>query len=285
MNKGTLILLIVSFALQAHAGDIIPFRIYKENGRKTSLRKMIKTLKKSEVILFGELHNSSICHWVQYETAAALAEADPGLAFAAEMFEADNQDALNNYLNGSIDEKGLDSTARLWNNYKTDYAPLVDLAKENQRPFIASNVPRRYASMVYRGGFEALDSLPEEEKKWIAPLPIPYDPELPGYKAMLEMGGGHGGENFPKAQAVKDATMGYFVSRTIDEGYTVIHFNGSYHSDNFEGILYYILLEHADIEFSTITTVMQENVRKLEAQHKGKANFILCIDENMTPTY
>ena len=79
--------------------------------------------------------------------------------------------------------------------------------------------------------------------------------------------------------------MGHFVSGALDAGNSVLHFNGSYHSDDFEGILYYILLRHPDIEFATISTVMQENVRKLEEENKGKASFILCIDENMTPTY
>lgn len=83
----------------------------------------------------------------------------------------------------------MDTLARLWNNHKTDYKPLVDFAKNNRTPFIATNVPRRYASMVFREGFEALNSLPSNEKKWIAPLPIPYDSTLPGYVKMIEMMG------------------------------------------------------------------------------------------------
>ncbi|MEZ4981018.1 MAG: ChaN family lipoprotein [Saprospiraceae bacterium] len=48
----------------------------------------------------------------------------------------------------------LDSTARLWSNYKTDYAPLVDFAKENDLQFVATNIPRRYASLVYMNRFD-----------------------------------------------------------------------------------------------------------------------------------
>jgi uncharacterized iron-regulated protein len=48
------------------------------------------------------------------------------------MIETDNQQALNQYLAGKIDQKALDSLARLWSNYKTDYKPLVDFAKDNQ---------------------------------------------------------------------------------------------------------------------------------------------------------
>jgi uncharacterized iron-regulated protein len=55
----------------------------------------------------------------------------------------------------------------LWTNFKTDYKPLVDLAKENKLNFVASNVPRSFAKLVYKGGFEALDSLSDEEKAWM----------------------------------------------------------------------------------------------------------------------
>ena len=118
---------------------------------------------------------------------------------------------LNNYLAGKIDEKALDTLARLWNNFKTDYKPLVDFAKDNKLKFIATNIPRKFASQVFKGGFEVLEELSDEEKNWIAPLPIAYDATLPGYVKMKEMMGGHGGDNLPKAQAIKDATMAYFI--------------------------------------------------------------------------
>ena len=80
------------------------------------------------------------------------------------MIEADNQDALNLYLQDIIDYAALDTLARLWGNYPTDYAPLVNIAKESNIPFVASNVPRRYARMVHRNGFESLDTLSNLDK-------------------------------------------------------------------------------------------------------------------------
>ena len=114
-------------------------------------------------------------------------------------------------MQGKLSAKGLDSMASLWKNYSTDYAPLVNFAKENNIVFAATNIPRRYASMVAKGGFEILDTISAKEKTWMAPLPIAYDGELPGYKNMLAMMPGHSGENLPKAQAIKDATMAYFI--------------------------------------------------------------------------
>jgi uncharacterized iron-regulated protein len=201
------------------------------------------------------------------------------------MFEADNQQALNLYLQDSIDYKGLDSLARLWPNYKTDYAPLVHLAKEKNQPFIATNIPRRYANMVFKKGFEVLDTLSEKEKSWIAPLPIEYDPELPGYKNMLQMMGGHGGENLPKAQAIKDATMAYFIAQNFNPEKKFIHFHGTYHTDNYEGILWYLKKLLPDNKYVTLSTVLQSNVNELEKENIGKADYIICVDEDMTSTY
>jgi uncharacterized iron-regulated protein len=201
------------------------------------------------------------------------------------MIEADNQPQLNQYLAGEINQKKFDSVARLWNNHKTDYKPLVDYAKEKHFPFIATNVPRRFASMVYKGGFEALEKLTAEEKTWIAPLPFPYDATLPGYVKMLEMAGGHGGDNLPKAQAVKDATMGYFIAQNLKPGTVFVHYNGSYHSDNFEGINWYLKKDKPGVKIVTIATVSQKEVSKLEKEYLQKADFILVIDEDMTKTF
>lgn len=184
-----------------------------------------------------------------------------------------------------LSAKGLDSNARLWKNYPTDYAPLVNYAKEYKLPFIATNIPRKYASLVAKGGFGKLDSLPAAEKNWIAPLPIAYDAELPGYKKMLEMMGGHGGENLPKAQAIKDATMAWFILQHYVTGSLFIHYNGAYHSDNYEGILWYLKQKQPGLRYGTISTVSQKDISSLLAENKGRADFIICVDEDMTNTY
>lgn len=162
---------------------------------------------------------------------------------------------------------------------------MVDIAKDNSLDFVAANVPRRYAKLVYKGGFEALDTLSNEAKNWIAPLPFPYNPELPGYAAMLEMMGGHGGENLPKAQAIKDATMAHFILENYSPEQTFIHYNGAYHSNNYEGILWYLKQAQPDYKYVTISTVSQEDVSKLKEENKGLADFIICVDEDMTSTH
>ncbi|MDP1762948.1 MAG: ChaN family lipoprotein [Sediminibacterium sp.] len=258
--------------------------LYNAKGKKIGYEKMISILGKKDIVLFGEFHNNPITHWLQLEVTTSLKQTRD-LVLGAEMFEQDNQPALDLYLQGKIKAKGLDSLARLWKNYPTDYAPLVNFAKEHNLAFAASNVPRRYASLVAKGGFEALDTISAKEKQWLAPLPIVYDAELPGYKKMIEMMGGHGGANLPKAQAIKDATMAHFILQYYKTGSLFIHYNGSYHSDNYEGILWYLKNKQPGLKYGTITTVSQKDITTLLAENKGKADFIICVDENMTTTY
>lgn len=279
----TLSFLIASIAF-SFAQKKQAYIIYNAKGKKTSYEKMIKKVADKEVIFIGELHNDPISHWMEYEITNDLGK-KKSLVLGAEMFEADNQAQLNQYITGEITAKQLDSTARLWKNYFTDYAPLTDLAKKNKWPFVATNIPRKYASQVARQGLESLDTLPNPVKKWIAPLPIEYDAELPGYKNMLTMMAGHGGPNLPKAQAIKDATMAHFIYTNMKAGTQFIHYNGSYHSENHEGIIWYLKRKKPDLQYATITTLHQKDINTLSKENKNKAHFIICIDDNMTPTY
>jgi uncharacterized iron-regulated protein len=278
------ILLILSlFFLVSFAADQRGYELYTGKGKITTYAKMIKALQDADVILFGELHNNAISHWLQLKIGKSFLDKEP--VFGAEMYEADNQIILDEYLSGIITEKNFTEQMRLWKNNETDYQPLVNLAKENNRPFIATNVPRRYASLVYREGLEGLDSVSEEAKAWIAPLPIEVNMELKAYKEMLDMGMGHSGENIVKSQALKDATMAYFIGQNLSKGKVFIHFEGTYHSDNYESIYYYLKKDHPDLVIRTISTVEQEVVGSLEPEHEGKADFILVVDKDMTPTY
>lgn len=276
------LLLFVSFS--TYSQDKPAYQLFDSKGKKTTYKKLVKASEKSELVLFGEYHDNPISHWLQLALTKDLFQTK-SLVLGAEMIERDNQLQLDQYLEGEINQKALDTLARLWNNYKTDYKPLVDFAKANQLKFIATNIPRRYASMVYRGGFEALDTLSSEQKKWIAPLPVKYDSSLSQYQKMLEMAQGHGGKNLPKAQAIKDATMAYSILENLKPNSIFIHYHGSYHSDFYEGIYWYIKQEQPTLKILTIATVSQSDLSSLEQEHLGRADFILVVDEDMTKTY
>jgi uncharacterized iron-regulated protein len=206
------------------------------------------------------------------------------------MFEADDQLVINEYFAGKMKEKNFEAEVKLWDdNYKSDYKPLFDYAFDNKIPFVATNIPRRYASLVNRSGFEGLDSLTSEARQYFPPFPIAFDPELKGYKEMIESMGpdaaSHVTANIVKAQAVKDATMAYFILKNWTKGKTLIHYNGTYHSNNFEGIVWYLKKDNPDLKILTIASVEQDTIDALSAEDTGLADFTICVPTSMCKTY
>lgn len=266
------------------------YQLFNEKGKKLKYEKVLKDLSNADIILFGELHDNPICHWLELELAKDIYEIKKeNLVLGAEMYEADNQLILDEYLSGLIKKKHFTTEAKMWNNNETDYQPLVDFAKENELKFVATNVPRRYANLVARKGLESLSELSNEQKSYIAPLPIKVDLNLPAYKMFLDMGMGHGSEMTPEkmaqSQAVKDATMAHFILENYKKGQTFIHYNGSYHSDNFESIMWFIKQSNPTLNILTISTVEQKSITELEIDNLSLGNYMLAIPDNMTKTY
>jgi uncharacterized iron-regulated protein len=286
--KKIIFVLFIFAAITAFKNDKPAYRIFGKDGKKVKFQKVVKTAAEADVLFIGEQHNNPISHWMELElTKALFKEKNGNIILGAEMFEADNQLILNEYLEGKITKKNFEDEARLWNNYSTDYKPLVEFAVKNKLPFVATNIPRRYASIVYKHGFEALDSLTAEARSYIAPLPIAYDPEVKCYKdmvAQMELMG-HNNPNFPKAQAIKDATMAYNIANNAGKGKLFIHYNGAYHSDNFQGILWYLKKYKPELKIVTVTSVEQSQLDSLNAENKNLADFIIAIPEDMTKTY
>ncbi|SIR32014.1 ChaN family lipoprotein [Pontibacter lucknowensis] len=267
------------------------YQLFTAKGKQVKYGKMLEELQKADVVLFGEQHNDPIAHWLQLEVAKDLHKAhQQRFTIGAEMFEADVQLVLNEYLSGQVAEKNFEQESRPWNNYQTDYKPVVRFAKEMSIPFVATNVPRRYAAMVSGGSLKALEHVSADAKRYIAPLPVQVDMDLPGYKNMLAMfgKGTHGNtksENIVQAQALKDATMAHFILQQVNKGKKMLHLNGAYHSDNFEGIGWYLKQGNPQLRTMTITTVLQEDLDKLTEEHKQKADYILVVPSSMTRTY
>lgn len=282
------ILIILAIFLMGFTSDKPAYKLFDKDGKSVKYSKMIKALSEADIVFFGESHNNPISHWMELEVTKDLAKLSPkGITLGAEMFEADNQLIINEYLSGLVAEKKFEAEVRKWPNYDTDYKPLMSFARENNYKFIATNIPRRYASIVFKKGFKGLSELSKEAKSYIAPLPIAYDENVKCYANMIEMGKqmGHGTPKFPQSQAIKDATMSYFILKNLEKGKTFIHYNGSYHSDNHEGIVWHLKKANPNLKIITITTVEQKDIESLKNENKNKADFILSVPESMTKTY
>ena len=284
--KYLITLLMLSLALSTYADnhhDI--YKIYTSKGKEVSFDKMMKATTNKSHVFMGEYHNNAVSHWLQVEIMTALYELHKkNLIMGAEMFEADNQYILDEYLKGQISSKNYQNEMRLWPNYNTDYKPLIEFAKSKELQFVASNIPRRYANMVYKKGLESLNDLTEMAKSFFVPLnQFQFDSTITCYKEIYEMQ--HGGEGMATAQAIKDATMAYFILKYTKPNSVFLHFQGAYHSDNYQGIIHY-LKQKIDLEnILTISTVTQDDICSLEEENKGIADFIICVKENVTTTH
>lgn len=278
---------LLAFFLNGSWGQDKPaYQLFTSDGKKVKYKKMMKDIIETKMFFFGEYHNNPISHWLQLEILNDLYDVKRNrLKVGAEMFESDNQLIIDEYFSGLISEDNFKKEVRLWPNYETDYRPMVEYMKDKGIPFIATNTPRRYASLVYKKGVDALELIDSVAQKYISNLPLEYDPELASYKRMIEMMGGHGGENLVAAQALKDATMGHFIRKNFDEKTFFYHLNGAFHSDHFEGIVWYVKKFLPMKYIRTLTTVEQLDMKTLDEEHEGKADYILVVHPNMTKTH
>ena len=162
-------------------------------------------------------------------------------------------------------------------------------SKEHGIPFVATNIPRRYANSVKNKGIEVLDSLSDEAKRYIAPLPVPFEynekESEAAFSMMNMLGGKQSGDNrkLAQAQAVKDATMGWFIAHNMKDKF--LHINGNYHSDFKGGIIPYLLRYRPGTKVVTVTSVRQESIHQLDEENKDRADFYICVPEDMVNSY
>lgn len=286
--KNIILLTLAFFMLLSMKNDNPAYRLFDQKGKSATYKDLVKEASKADIVFFGELHDNPICHWLEYElTADLFAARGKNLVLGAEMFESDNQLIVNEYLGGLVKEKDFESQARLWPNYKTDYKRLLNFARDSSLAFIATNIPRRYAAMVNKGGFAALNTLDKNAYPLIAPLPFKYDSLLACYADMAKMMGdapAHVTMNIARAQAAKDATMAHFILKNFTKGQTFLHFNGSYHSDQFQGIVWYLKQADPTLKIVTISSVEQKDMDELEKKSEGKGSYILVVPETMSKT-
>ncbi|MDN3596132.1 ChaN family lipoprotein [Zunongwangia endophytica] len=283
-------LLVITASLSLKAQELKAYAIYNTEGDSVSFQKMNDSLSNYDVVLFGEFHDHPVVHWLQKKLTEKLYAKNSNLVLGAEMFEADNQLILDEYLQGKIPQNRFEEEMRLWNNYKTDYKPLIEFAKTNNLQFVATNIPRRYASAVSKYGLDTLKTYSKEAQSYYAKLPIKVDTITPGYGDMLKMMGGHGMQGdamkFVGAQAIKDATMAENILKNAPQDGVFLHYNGDYHSKNFGGIYWYLKEMNANLKIAVISVAQSEDeMLSFDKKTAETGNFIIYFPEDFTRTY
>lgn len=288
-----ILLLPLLLSLFSFVGDRPAYRLFTAAGPPADYDQMLTELAQADVVLFGEQHNDALAHWLELQVAKDLMRLKkPGqLVLGMEMFERDVQPLVGQYASGTLADTAFERQARPWPNYATDYRPLLQFSRENHLTVIGTNAPQPFARSVARGSLKALDKLSGADRALLAPLPLKVDYDLPGYKNMAAMFGGdskaHGGgaQNIIQAQALKDATMAYFISTSRQPGQTLLHLNGSYHSDHHDGIVAYLRQGNPTLRIRTLSVVSQAQLQTLEKDNVDVADFVVVVPEDGSKTY
>ncbi len=282
------ILALIAFATVSQAQDKPAYQLYSSKGKIAKYDKMIEDLAEADMVFFGEYHTNPISHWLQIEMAKSFYELKKDkLFFGAEMFENGNQLVLDEYLAGFYPEKKMiPEMTQMWGNYKTDYKPLIEFAKEKKLRFIATNIPRRYAAMINKKGMDALDSLSPQALAMIGPVQAHFDSTV--YATMADLMGEHVPPNMlniQTAQAAKDATMAQFSLNNFNKGDFLFHFEGAYHSNYNRGIIWWINKIQPGLMIKSVTTVEQSEWDEMTEEEKETiANYTIVVADNMTET-
>jgi uncharacterized iron-regulated protein len=202
----SVILLLGSIGIiQAH----LDHRLYDLQNRKEKLMsEVIPELKKNRVILVGEHHTSIDHHFGQLNVIQSLKEAGVQVAIGLEMFRDDSQQALDQWVAGTISEEQFEAIYYdNWNYPWPVYRMIFDYARQEKIPMIGLNVPREITRQVSQGGF---NSLSEEQRGKLKDVSCRVDKEYMDYIKRAFGGHAHGQINFTyfcEAQMVWDTAM------------------------------------------------------------------------------
>ncbi|MEO6465528.1 MAG: ChaN family lipoprotein [Pyrinomonadaceae bacterium] len=268
------------------------FTVFTGKGQPSSIDEIIRSLASADVVFLGELHDDAVGHAVQLEIFKRAIEqygAKRRVTLSMEMFERDVQTVLNEYLTGQISENHFLLTSRPWPAYKTDYRPLVELAKEKKLDVVAANAPRRYVNMVSRNGRDAVNSLSPLAKTWLAPLPYAEPSEAYSKKFKALMGSSAeammGIDKILSSQSLWDATMAYSVAESLkkNKGSLVVHLNGGFHTENRLGTVEHFLKYRKKGRALVVTMQYENDFKKFDAAKDTDAGDFVILTDSKEP--
>ncbi len=275
------------------------YRVFRGNGTPASLDDVIEAARRVTVTFLGEDHDDAVGHFLEARILGRLA--GPDWALSLEMFDREAQGVVDEYLNGSIEEKDLIAGGRAWGNYASDYKPLVVIAQENHMPVIAANAPQRYVNLVGRKGQAALLGLSAEAKQTLPPLPYAAASEAYRERFQREMKGEgspkpsakpppphHGESEFAlESQSLWDAAMAdsiaQFLNRHPDKH--VLQINGSFHSEYHQGILEHLERYRPGTASLVVTMTGDKSFPSWEnSKMSGTGDFVIVTDPHVPPS-
>ncbi|MCX6156294.1 MAG: ChaN family lipoprotein [Candidatus Kapabacteria bacterium] len=269
--------------------------IYDVKAKKTiSVKEMAEITAKNDVNFFGEFHDDSLIHLLQFEYLKELYKTEPNVAVSVEMFERDVQNIINDYLSGKINEEEFLKNSRPWPDYKKFYKPILELAKENKQALIAANIPRKFAAIYSNQGMSGIDTVNAADRKFIAREMVlrEDDYQKKFFETMIDKKEKLSDKTpnqintlylYFGAQCIKDETMAESIFDFLKQnsGKRVLHFNGDFHSNSYLGTVQKLADRNKKLKIGVITPVYYD--KKSEITYNDSlaqmADFVIFLTE------
>ncbi|MEM9167969.1 MAG: ChaN family lipoprotein, partial [Planctomycetota bacterium] len=257
-------------------------------GQRISFAEMLDGLRPADVVFVGESHNDESTHHAELAIYEGLLERHRGrVVLALEMFERDVQPVLDMYLAGDIPESEFLDRARVWSQYQAAYRPLVETARQDGHPVVASNIPRELARKISRGGIEILATLDPETRSH-APTELfantaeyweRVDNAIRGHVGRMRMSESDDGR-LTSTQTLWDNTMGESCAMALDSfpRHAVVHINGAFHSQNFDGTVRQFLLRKPGASVKTVDIRPVRSPSSVPPASSSTADYIVYVE-------
>jgi len=133
-------------------------------GEPVELEAAVTRMAAAQVVLLGEEHTSMDQKLLQARVLEGLAATGRSLVLAMEFFERADRAALEAWVKGEVDDRGLLEATDWYDrgSYRWEYyRPVMEVARAHGIPVVGVNVPREIPRAVNRKG---LDSLSDEQR-------------------------------------------------------------------------------------------------------------------------
>lgn len=125
--------------------------------RGADLAEVVKCVETADVIFIGEIHYNPGHHAAQLDVIRSLHARKLPVAIGVEMFTTEDQQKLDDWSSGRLDEEAFRPVfARNWSYAWDLYRDLFLFARDNRIPLIALNIPKAVISRVVKQGQNAL---------------------------------------------------------------------------------------------------------------------------------
>ena len=116
-----------------------------------AFQRMMDHVAGNRVVYVGEVHNAYSDHLLEFRVIRALFERNSHLAIGMEMFARDSQPALDDYVDGKIDEKTMLKKTNYFKQWGFDYQfyrEILQYARQHHIPVVGLNIENEVARTV-----------------------------------------------------------------------------------------------------------------------------------------